>query len=1824
MRTNKLSLPPPLLLALVAGLLQWIGPLAIPPAQAAAIGILADGRQSPYLSLLGDSSALARLALAADGHQLAELHSLAPAVINTVDVLWLPLLETSSSYTAQERADLAQYVVNGGAIVWIGDADVFNASDDSFLTAFGMSKQTGNLDLGLVPAIAGHPVITGPHSTVSLVGTNAGYGLFTGTPQVAGVFVNDGGSGIFAGFLDPTSGFGGGGRIAFICDSSIFGQLLDNDSHRPFLRNVVKWAAAMPGYTPSGASASTGGIPGACAACSSVEVVFEVVTATGETAVQSIGDGRCYFADIPYSALPADFLGYAFAVQTTAITPPQTDMHITVTYDPAVLTALGIADQTALTLLRYDSSEHDTINITTALDTAAHTVAGQTLQLGSFLFGAVVPAADCNDNDLPDVCEIDHDSTAPGGPFYCLENCAPDCNGNGIPDSCDIIADTSQDCDGNNVPDECEPDVHLTVLSDPSQGGSTTPTGTTNHRPCTVVPLAAQANEGLCFTSWTVNAGAAPADPAAAETSVLADVDKTVVAQFTPVIVQQPQNITVCEDQAAALSVQLYPDYAATASYQWRHEGTPLSDGGAIDGATEATLHIDPVAPAHAGTYTCLLTYACGSTITLPAILSVDLLPRITENPAAQAVCPGTTVAFHVTATGTGLTYQWQFDADDGFADLHDAANVTGTQTHTLTLTGVNAAAAGQYRCIVAGICGSPVISAPATLTVHAVVQLASQPADQFACPGETKTFSVAASGSDLTYQWQFDSGSGFTVLEDGPNVSGATASTLTLSGITAADQGRYRCVVFGLCGPPATSSPAILTVGEFAYILAGPADQFACPGDAATFAVSAGGTGRTCRWQFDAGGGFADLADDGNISGADTSTLSIAAVQSGHAGQYRCVVWGNCGSPIVSTSATLSVGAPAVIHTQPTNQSLCPGSSTEFHVEATGTNLTYLWQFNPGPAFQNVVDDGNITGAATASLHIAQATTPHAGQYRCIVFAACGPALVSSAAQLTMTETLCDCNQNGIPDGQDIAQNTSQDCDGNGIPDECDLSQGAAQDCNSNGVPDQCDLSAGTSVDCNANGTPDECDLSSGASADCNADGIPDECQLAGNDCNHNGVPDECDPPYVADAGAPFEVCVRVTSSPMGGTIVATGSKPPYTYLWQITSGPSGGASILSPTSERPRFFATSPGVFEVTLTVSDASNPPCIATDTVLVAAREVTVAAGPGLAMCASATSAALSPVVTGGAQPYVYQWSVEPGSPSTSPSQFTGSGPQSTNPTFTPDVGGQYVLRLTVADSGNPACVATATVAVSVADLAIQAPADFTMCAGGESAPLTVTVVSRGTEPLSYIWTIDPGSPSLDPSQFGGAGPTSPNPTFRPNSPGQYILHATVRDSGTPPCERTAAVAVTAQAMTVDAGETPSICVGSSVRLAPSVQGGLAPLAYLWSIESGSPSTDPHQFQDPHQSAASPLFVPVAAGTYRLRLTVSDSGSPPCVSSDDLLVQTFAISANAGADFVTPAFAPSQPLGGSPLVVAGKAPYTYRWEIVGGPERSSVQLNATNVEHPLFTPAAVGQYEIKVTVTDANGCTAAAAVAIDAIASALRLRVNNQGLAFITLQLDAPHTRAEVRLSQASSGALVEAELLDADPSADFGGLLPMPALHRRLDVASELQPGSFVAVIVMHYSDDELGGLDPADLRLTWLSEPQQWWHTPGTGSAELGPYPLRPARADLGRHGVDAANHCVWVVLDYLGGFAIGIPSGESAPASDLLGTQTGGGGRPMDAASPQSSPPLCGAAGGCGTGIGAPLVCLLCPLFTRSVRIRRRSLRHSHRLDLDKPGHAA
>jgi hypothetical protein len=71
----------------------------------------------------------------------------------------------------------------------------------------------------------------------------------------------------------------------------------------------------------------------------------------------------------------------------------------------------------------------------------------------------------------------------------------------------------------------------------------------------------------------------------------------------------------------------------------------------------------------------------------------------------------GTSATFSVTATGTGLTYQWK----------KGGTNISGATSSSYTINPVVIGDAGDYTVVVSGACGSPVTSNTAVLTVTTV-----------------------------------------------------------------------------------------------------------------------------------------------------------------------------------------------------------------------------------------------------------------------------------------------------------------------------------------------------------------------------------------------------------------------------------------------------------------------------------------------------------------------------------------------------------------------------------------------------------------------------------------------------------------------------------------------------------------------------------------------------------------------------------------------------------------------------------------------------------------------------------------------------------------------------------------------------------------------------------------------------------------------------------------------------------------------------------------------------------------------------------------------
>ncbi|MGB3005701.1 MAG: hypothetical protein WBC06_04275, partial [Chitinophagaceae bacterium] len=122
-------------------------------------------------------------------------------------------------------------------------------------------------------------------------------------------------------------------------------------------------------------------------------------------------------------------------------------------------------------------------------------------------------------------------------------------------------------------------------------------------------------------------------------------------------------------------------------------------------------------------TYTATATQLGCTSAPVNVTVTVNQLPAITVQPVALAapVCAGFNVNYSVTATGTGLTYQWQVSTDAG-ANYNPVANgvqYAGVTTSSLTVINVTTAMNSyRYRVIVSGTCPPAVTSNAVTLVV--------------------------------------------------------------------------------------------------------------------------------------------------------------------------------------------------------------------------------------------------------------------------------------------------------------------------------------------------------------------------------------------------------------------------------------------------------------------------------------------------------------------------------------------------------------------------------------------------------------------------------------------------------------------------------------------------------------------------------------------------------------------------------------------------------------------------------------------------------------------------------------------------------------------------------------------------------------------------------------------------------------------------------------------------------------------------------------------------------------------------------------------------
>ena len=320
-----------------------------------------------------------------------------------------------------------------------------------------------------------------------------------------------------------------------------------------------------------------------------------------------------------------------------------------------------------------------------------------------------------------------------------------------------------------------------------------------------------------------------------------------------------------------------------------------ITFGGAVNGVSAGSVSLSGVAQSAPSA-------AAINTATSGTAISASVTVATAGSWLVDAVNSGSGNATFT--AGSGQTSRWAIgQSSSGGAGSTKPISATGAASSSWT-----AASSSQLALSVA-------VFAPSGGTTVTAPAITTQPVSQTVTTGSSATFSVVASGTaPLTYQWKLG----------GTNISGATSASYTIASAQSANAGSYTVTVTNSAGS-ATSNAATLTVNATATapsITTQPTSRTVTAGSSTTFSVVASGTAPlTYQWKL---GGT-------NISGATSSSYTIASAQTANAGNYTVTVSNSVGS-VTSSTATLTVTAATggdIIYVSPTGLDSNPGTIT-------------------------------------------------------------------------------------------------------------------------------------------------------------------------------------------------------------------------------------------------------------------------------------------------------------------------------------------------------------------------------------------------------------------------------------------------------------------------------------------------------------------------------------------------------------------------------------------------------------------------------------------------------------------------------------------------------------------------------------------------------------------------------------------------------------------------------------------------------------------------------------------------------------------------------
>ena len=318
------------------------------------------------------------------------------------------------------------------------------------------------------------------------------------------------------------------------------------------------------------------------------------------------------------------------------------------------------------------------------------------------------------------------------------------------------------------------------------------------------------------------------------DSNLATSLGNSVIYKVTSVSLNK-NNLTLDVGKSETLTATITPSNATNQNVTWESSD---SNGIVTISPDTADSKNATITATGAGTTTIKATVdgksaECSVTVKAPTTIPVT---GVSLNKASTTLTVGDTETLTATVApedATNKAVTWSSN-DSTVATVDESGKVTAVAPGEATITVTTEDGSKTATC---------------TVIVHTATTITTQPQSVSVTEGQSATFSVTATGDNLRYQWQINSGNGWSAI------TGATDASYTIDRTTTAMSGnQYHCIVIG-DGGETTSSAATLTVrpyappytGKYSYDIVSDVgengtidvDRYATEGDEVTITVT-------------------------------------------------------------------------------------------------------------------------------------------------------------------------------------------------------------------------------------------------------------------------------------------------------------------------------------------------------------------------------------------------------------------------------------------------------------------------------------------------------------------------------------------------------------------------------------------------------------------------------------------------------------------------------------------------------------------------------------------------------------------------------------------------------------------------------------------------------------------------------------------------------------------------------------------------------------------------------------------------------------------------